>query len=591
MGETRTTDNRMMTKLLFRLLPVQILLASINAINGIVSSVFASNFIGPDAMSAVGLYGPINQLLYSMGLMLVTGSTILCGKYMGENQLRRMENVFSLDLILCTVIAVAGTAVIVIMSAFDLTGMMMPDAASREILNHYLMGQAVGIFPYLTGTQLSSFLSLENKVNRTTAASIIFILVNILFNYLFVDRLKWGTFGLALASSLGMWVFLLVQAQYYFSGKSEMKLILKGLNWREGFDIAKIGFAGAITQYYVALRGFIVNGLITMYVGKAGLSAFAASDAILKYFWAIPVGMAAVSRMMISVSVGEEDRRSLTDVMRTALFRFVPLMCVISAIIMALAVPFTMCFYRDPSEPVFYMTVWAFRLLPLCMPLSLICMHFVCYALASDKQIFVHFLSLLDGVVCVSAFSALLIGRLGMNGVYIANILNGIVTTIVIVAYACIKKKGFPKNMEELMVIPADFGVDDRDRLDFAIHGIEDVVGISEEIHSFCAARDIDNRRAFLASLALEEMAGNVVTHGFGMDKKEHRVSARTILKGGDVILCLKDDCMPFDPVTRQRISDPEDKASNIGLRIVCGMAKDLSYQNILGLNVLTVRV
>ena len=237
------------------------------------------------------------------------------------------------------------------------------------------------------------------------------------------------------------------------------------------------------------------------------------------------------------------------------------------------------------------MTVWAFRILPFCMPLSVISMHFVCYGLASNKQGFVHVMALLDGVVCVSVFTALLIPYLGMNAVYIANVLNGVVTTIVILLYAIIKKKGMPRNMEELMVIPEDFGVKDEERLVFAIRGIDDVIGISEEIQSFCTEKGIDGKRSLYASLSMEEMAGNVVKHGFASDKRPHHAFARVVHKNDDVILCIKDDCRAFDPVARYRISDKKDRTANIGIRIVTAMAKNVCYQNILGLNVLNIKI
>ena len=61
----------MTSNLLFRLLPIQILLAAIGSINGIVSSLFASNTVGVEAMSAVGLYGPVNQFVSAVSIMLV----------------------------------------------------------------------------------------------------------------------------------------------------------------------------------------------------------------------------------------------------------------------------------------------------------------------------------------------------------------------------------------------------------------------------------------------------------------------------------------------------------------------------------------
>ena len=57
------------------------------------------------------------------------------------------------------------------------------------------------------------------------------------------------------------------------------------------------------------------------------------------------------------------------------------------------------------------------------------------------------------------------------------------------------------------------------------------------------------------------------------------------------MILRIKDDCIPFDPAERREMADPDDVTRNIGIRMVYRMAKDIQYQNILGLNVLTIRI
>ena len=98
-GQTQTTavhasDSRMVTALLFRLLPIQILLAAVGTINGIVSGLFAGNFIGEAAMSAIALYSPIRLLMGALTALLFGGSTILCGRYLGRNQQEKVQNLF-----------------------------------------------------------------------------------------------------------------------------------------------------------------------------------------------------------------------------------------------------------------------------------------------------------------------------------------------------------------------------------------------------------------------------------------------------------------------------------------------------------------
>ena len=587
----QNANAKMVTKLLFRLLPIQILLAAISAVNGIVSSFFASNYIGVAAMSAVGLYAPINMLITSISIILVGGSVILCGKYMGQNQQEKLQNVFSLNLALSVLIALVFTVLFVVLSVFDLTGFLTRDPEVRPIFNRYLLGQVIGFVPLMLGNSFASFLSLENKGSRTLIASVAYILANVLLNFLFVKVLHMEAFGLALASSLGLWVYLLVQIPYYFFGRSHLRLFNRHISWKQSGEIIRIGIPGALSNVYQTVRGLIVNNLIEIVVGAVGISAFAASDSLLRIVWAVPMGMLAVSRMLISVSIGEEDRQTLTDVMRVMFRRFLPLMAVICAAIIACAVPLTRIFYRDSGDPVYAMTVWGLRILPLCMPLSIICMHFTCYAQASGKQGLVHVLALLDGVVCVAGFTALLIRAIGMNSVYIANVLNGVVTTLVIIGYAWLKKRRLPRNMDELMVIPDDFGAPDNARMDLSLRSMDDVVSVAEQVQNFCAARGIDKRRAYLAGLSMEEMAGNIVDHGFTKDKKKHTVDVRVVRKDDDVILRIKDDCVPFDPAERLRRFNGDDPAKNIGIRMILGMARDVQYQNILGLNVLTIRI
>ena len=154
---------KMLAKVMFRLLPIQILLATVGAINDILASYFASNYVGIDAMSAVGLYGPVNQLITAICTMLMGGSVILCGKYMGRNEQDKLQNVFSVDIAVSTQISLVFVALFLILGSFNLTGFFTHDRLVRPHFNRYLLGQAIGVLPLMLGNQLSAFLSMENK--------------------------------------------------------------------------------------------------------------------------------------------------------------------------------------------------------------------------------------------------------------------------------------------------------------------------------------------------------------------------------------------------------------------------------------------
>ena len=580
----------MISKLMFRLLPIQILLAAVGAVNGLVSSYFANNYVGVETMSAVGLYSTINMLITALSTMLIAGSAILCGKYLGQNAREKLQNVFSVTLFAAVTIGGIFSLFFILAGVFDLTGFFTKDPVVRPLFNRYLLGQSIGVIPLMVGNQLPAFLAMENRGKRTLAATLSYIAVNILLNILFVKTLHMEAFGLALATGIGLWVFLLIQLSYFLRGKSHLKLFSGKLRLKEGLEIVRVGCVGALADGYKTLRFLTVNWLLQAYIGTVGVSAYATADSLLRLFWAIPAGMVTVSRLLIGVSVGEEDRQTLTDVMRTMLKRFVPLMAAVALLLILGAEPLTRIFYRDPAQPVYMMTVWGLRLIPLCMPLSVICNHFVCYGQASGKTGLVQTLSLQDGVLGVAAFSALLIGVLGIRGVYLSSLCNGIVTMLIIIGYAWLKNRKRPRKLEDLMVIPASFGASEDERIDVSVKDIGEVVSVAEQVQRFCTERGIDEKRSLLAGLCMEEMAGNIVQHGFTKDEKDHGIDIRVVHKEDRVILRLKDDCVPFDPMERQGLEDPEDVMKNIGIRMVLKTAEDVSYQNILGLNVLTMK-
>ena len=584
-------DLQMICKLMFRLLPVQVLLAMASAVNSIVSSYFATNYVGMEAMSAVGLYSPIWMLLGAIANLIAGGCAILCGKSLGANDSKKLQQVFSLDLALAFLAAAVFTVLTLCISLFHLSGMFTADVSLWPAFERYVAGMAIGIIPYFLYNQFPVYLTSENKGNMTILASIVYIIVNLVLNILFVKVLHMEEFGLALSSAIGMWIFMAVEAYHFFTKDAHLKIAFDVIPWKQGTEVFRIGFPGAASYIYQTLRGLILNRLLESFCAAGSLSAFALANNVMSIFWALPAGMANVSRLMFSVSHGEEDRQGLVGTMKVMFRYFIPLMCIVDAAIIVSSPVITSLFVKDIASPAFAMTVSGLRILPLCMPLSIILMHFTAYGQVSGKSVFVNIASILDGVVCVAGFSMLLVHPLQINGIYIANVLNSVVTTLFVVLYAMFKLKRMPRNTEDLMVIPDSFGVTKDERIDISVKSMEDVIEVSKRVQDFCLEKGIDSKRAYLAGLCMEEMAGNIVEHGFVKDKKKHSIDIRVAHKNDKIILRIKDDCIPFDPKERNKLENGDDLTKNIGIRMIYQIMKDIDYQNMLGINVLTISV
>ncbi len=55
MQKEQQANSKIIATQFFRLLPIQVLIAAVSAVNNLVSSLFAGNLVGAEAMSAIGL--------------------------------------------------------------------------------------------------------------------------------------------------------------------------------------------------------------------------------------------------------------------------------------------------------------------------------------------------------------------------------------------------------------------------------------------------------------------------------------------------------------------------------------------------------
>lgn len=585
-----SSEYNLLSGLFFRLLPYQILLLIITAINGIIDTLYASNMIGESAMSAIGLFGPLNHFLYAASITFVSGSQVLYGRYLARDR-NKINHLFTVTLVVSGGLSLLTSALLVIGVYTGMTSVLVNTQTDLQMLNRYILGQAPGIPALILGQQLFSFMSLENRRKWTMTASIICFLSNALFDQIFIVFLPWETFGLGFATSVSEWIFFLSLAAYYFLGKSEWKFSVKNCEWQDATRIVTLGYSGALSRFVEMFRCLIVNFLILRYVGSVGISSFAASNSVMALCWPVPYGMMAVARMFFSISVGEEDRRSLVDEMKIIMTRGMIIILTIVAALVIFAKPLTEMFFRDPSDPVYYYTVMGFRLLPFCMPLALWSLCYVPYVQATEKKIVSVVLPVTDGMLGVVICSLFLIPRFKMNGLYIANILNGVICAGVIFVASWIVLKRIPHSMEDLMAIPKRIGVSPEERIDISVTSEKEVLDVSMQINDFCKKRGIDNRRAFFSSLCMEEMVGNIVHHGFSSDSKKHSVDIRVVHKDDDIILRIRDNCIAFDPSEYHNIMQCNKIGKNIGISMIYSIAKNVDYQNLLGMNVLTIKL
>jgi len=466
--------------------------------------------------------------------------------------------------------------------------------ASEELkpaLMTYARGYSIGIIPMLLAQQIASFLQMERQNKRGYAGIGGMIAANVFLDVFLVAVLKMGIWGLALATSLSSWVYFLIIAPYYLKADAGMHFNIKNIVWSELVPLIKIGFPGALLVFCLSFKSIVINRLLLHYAGNDGLSAMAAFNMVFGLFISYCVGNGNIVRMLTSVFVGEEDKTSMRKVLRIVFTKGLAMSVVLGIFVALISPLLSGLFFTDSASNVYKLTRQLFFIYGLSIPLALIAQIMSNYLQATGHNIFVNIMSLMDGFFSNVIPSLILAPVLGALGVWIANPIGLVLTILTVPIYALVFWKRMPKTLDEWMFLRPGFGVSDEDCLDIPISSLEDVSETSAKVQEFCDDHDIAIRPGYYSALCLEEMAANVVKHGFTLDDKKHSLNARAIYLNDKIMLRLKDDCQAFDPTEMAKLVGEEKSLDNIGIKMVYKIADDVTYQNMLGLNVLTITI
>ena len=582
-------ENRLLLHLVFSLLPVQVLVVAMGSVNSLVDGVVASRCIAAEMVGVVGLYYSLLRIMEAINAVLLGGSSVLCGRYMGSGRVDRTSGVFSLNLFIAFV---CGAAVTVLSLAFpsQLADLLGADRLLRDALITYIRWYAIGVIPLLLGPQLASFLQLEHQGRRCYIGIAAMILTNVTLDILFVAVWNLDVMGLALATSISNWVYFLILVTYYISKKAQLSFRFSGILWGDLPEMLKIGISGALLVFCLAARSLVINRTLLAYAGSDGLSAMTAFNMISGLFLALSLGAGAVVRMLTSVYVGEEDRESVISLIRIMVTNVLALAAVVGLAVYLFSGWIAGLFFADPAAEVFAMTRQLFSIYSVCIPLVLICAVSSNYLQAIGRIVFVNILSVFDGFLGMVVPALFLAPRFGASGVWLSILLGILVTAVIPQIYSIFCCGFFPGNMTDWLLLTQVFPEKGK-RYAVTLTRLEEVAPVAEQIQSFCEKNQIGHTTARNAALCMEEMALNIFQHGFPARRRYHSVDLRVIIREDTVLLRIKDNGIPFNPEERAALVREDSPYKNIGTRIVHGLAAQVSYQNLMGLNVLTIEV
>ena len=123
---------------------------------------------------------------------------------------------------------------------------------------------------------------------------------------------------------------------------------------------------------------------------------------------------------------------------------------------------------------------------------------------------------------------------------------------------------------------------------------LDDLSRVTEDAVRFIEGRGVGERAVYLANLAIEEMATNILKYGYD-DTAAHEILLRLEIHPTELRLMLEDDGHEFNPLKapEPNVNRPveERDPGGLGIHLVRKLVEQMDYERCGGRNRLTVRI
>ena len=573
----------MIKKLVRQMLAAQILSALTVSLCLLIDNLMIGRYLGERALTAYGLSSPVLLVIGAMGSTLCAGTQVACGKSLGRGDREETDIGYSSAVAVATAFSLAFTLVVALLRVPLARVLGAKEASLLQDTSSYMAGFVIGAPASMGALILVPFLQMAGQSNLLIAAVLGMTVADVVFDLLNVMVFHGGMFGMGLASSLSYYVAMVIGGGYFLSKKCVFSFSLKRVRRRKILELVSGGLPTIIGMAASVVLIFAVNQLLLGVDGKTAVAAYAVISTIVNASNCISTGAGGVALTLAGVLWNEEDRAGLAELLGL-LIRWAALLgTVVMALLMVFARPAVSLYMPAAGESqtmaIHGLRLFALGLLPSCVSNALR----NCYQ-GSGRVRTMEVISVASNAV-LPLLAALLLSRVaGIGGTWLFFAAGEVLTLLGVMAYVWRKQGGVTWRAEDVLMLRADFGVRPEDRLEETPADLEGVMALSRSAEAFCRAHGGGERLASHLALCVEEMGGNIVTHGFAPGGK-NSLSVRLQVKDGRWTLRFRDDCTAFDPISHVARNEED----SLGIRLAMRMADEARYTYSMDLNNLTL--
>ena len=272
---TLMTEGSIWKHILFFSIPL-ILGNMLQQLYNTVDSIVVGNFLGSEALAAVGSSSSLIMLLISFSMGAAAGAGVIVSQFIGAQNKKGIHESVHTALAIALILGVVLTAAGLILSPQILRWMGTPEEVMPQSIT-YLRLYFAGVIFSILYNMASGILNAVGNSKRALLYLAIASFTNIILDLLFIPVLKMGIAGAAIATDISQLLSAVLCMLYLMRVNESYKVVLRKIRIHKtvAIRIIQVGVPTAIQNTVISFANVLVQASVNSY-GALAMAGFAA---------------------------------------------------------------------------------------------------------------------------------------------------------------------------------------------------------------------------------------------------------------------------------------------------------------------------
>ena len=294
--------------------------ALISSIYGVVDMAMVGQYQGPNGTAALAVVSPIWNIIYSLGLLMGIGGSVLFSTLRGESeQNRKKSNEYFTASLMGTAILAVITWIAIIFFDRELLTLFGAEETLLPLAQRYLFPVKFAVPSFLLTQLMAAFLRNDGNPGLATKAVLSGGIFNVFGDWFFVFALDMGVMGAGLATVMGSVFSLLIMLTHFFSKRNTLRLERPAKLVSMLKSISVTGFSTFFIDVAMGILTMLFNRQILRYSGTDALSVYGIIINISTFVQCCAYSIGQASQPIISTNFGAHQGKRIREILKYAL--------------------------------------------------------------------------------------------------------------------------------------------------------------------------------------------------------------------------------------------------------------------------------